>query len=75
MYGEINFRSFSEIMQEIRPLVPPRGVFYDLGCGTGRPVFAAALLCDFSRIIGMETDDVFTALHFMFPYVTRSGRD
>lgn len=30
------------------------GVFYDLGCGTGKPVFAAAAMHPWHRCIGME---------------------
>lgn len=30
------------------------GVFYDLGCGTGKPVFAAAAVHPWKRCIGME---------------------
>lgn len=36
--------------------VPSRidGVFYDLGCGTGKPVFAAAAVHPWQRCVGME---------------------
>lgn len=30
------------------------GVFYDLGCGTGKPVFVAAAVHPWQRCIGME---------------------
>lgn len=30
------------------------GMFYDLGCGTGKPVFAAAAVYPWKRCIGME---------------------
>jgi hypothetical protein len=36
------------------------GVFYDLGSGTGKALFATRLLCDFSRCIGIE---ILQALH------------
>lgn len=36
------------------------GVFYDLGSGTGKALFAARLVCDFSRCIGIE---ILQALH------------
>jgi len=28
--------------------------FIDIGCGTGKPVFAAALLHPFKKVIGVE---------------------
>lgn len=30
------------------------GVFYDLGCGTGKPVFAAAAVHPWQRCVGLE---------------------
>jgi hypothetical protein len=36
------------------------GVFYDLGSGTGKALFATRLVCDFSRCIGIE---ILQALH------------
>jgi ubiquinone/menaquinone biosynthesis C-methylase UbiE len=30
------------------------GKFVDVGCGTGRPVFAACLLHDFDSCVGIE---------------------
>ena len=57
-YGEIKFTSFGRIFSWIRErlgeLQEPGGVFYDLGSGTGKPVFAAALLHDFDRCVGIE---------------------
>jgi SAM-dependent methyltransferase len=54
VYGEIDFHSFASILREIRPLLKPDGIFYDLGSGTGRPCFAMALLSDMKQIIGIE---------------------
>lgn len=31
-----------------------QGVYYDIGSGTGKPVFAAALLHSFKRAVGIE---------------------
>lgn len=57
VYGEIDFHSFSQIIKEIRPLFKPDGIFVDLGSGTGRPVFAMALLSDMKKIYGIEALD------------------
>jgi hypothetical protein len=57
VYGEIDFHSFSQIIKEIRPLFKPDGIFVDLGSGTGRPVFAMALLSDMKKLIGIESLD------------------
>ena len=54
VYGEITYPSFATILKHIKPYIKRDGVFYDLGSGTGRPVFAAALLSDFSRCRGIE---------------------
>jgi hypothetical protein len=35
----------------------PGGIFYDLGSGTGKAVFAARFVCDFARCIGIEILD------------------
>ena len=40
--------------------LPDGGVFVDLGSGSGRAVFAAALLCNLSRCVGVE---ILGALH------------
>lgn len=36
------------------PATAKDGVFYDLGCGTGKPVFVAAAMHPWQRCIGME---------------------
>lgn len=51
-YGEVEFNSFQEIIQLANP---KKGeVFYDLGSGTGKPVFIAALCFEFSACKGIE---------------------
>mmetsp|Transcript_20054 Transcript_20054/g.28816 ORF Transcript_20054/g.28816 Transcript_20054/m.28816 type:complete len:415 (+) Transcript_20054:111-1355(+) len=58
IYGEVDFHSFYRVLRKINP--SPGGVFYDLGSGTGKAVFAARFVCDFSRCIGIE---VLESLH------------
>lgn len=55
VYGEVAFGSLGEVFRgpHLRGL-PPGGVFYDLGSGTGRGVVAAALLHGFDRCVGVE---------------------
>ena len=67
VYGEISFQSYAIAFHKVRHvyggLKPARGhgaVFYDLGSGSGKPVFAAALLHDFERVVGVE---LLTGLH------------
>ena len=62
-YGEINFDSFSDIIHTIK--YDLRGlsggeIFYDLGSGSGKAVFAASLLHDFSKCCGIE---ILSSLH------------
>ena len=52
IYGEIDFCAFYRILRKIHPR--PGGVFYDLGSGTGRAVFAACLTQDFGICVGVE---------------------
>ena len=58
MYGEITFESFAIALEKIKKrydgLKEKGGKFYDLGSGTGKPVFAAALLHDFEKVTGIE---------------------
>lgn len=58
VYGEISFNSLGIVLFEFvfRQEIPPPKVFYDLGSGTGRGVFAAAVLGDFClrKIVGIE---------------------
>ncbi len=52
VYGEIEFISFFFILEKIKPQAGE--IFYDLGSGTGKAVFAAALGFDFSKACGIE---------------------
>jgi SAM-dependent methyltransferase len=52
VYGEIDFLSFFSLLEKTRP--QPGEVFYDLGSGSGKAVFTAALHYDFSKVIGIE---------------------
>lgn len=52
IYGEIEFLSFFSILEQIKP--QPGEVFYDLGCGSGKAVFSAALHFDLSKACGVE---------------------
>lgn len=52
IYGEIEYHSFVRVLRKINPT--PGTLFYDLGSGTGRAVFAARLSHDFSRCVGIE---------------------
>lgn len=58
VYGEINFDSFGIAFEKIRNkyggLQKKGGKFYDIGSGTGKPTFAAALLHDFDSCTGVE---------------------
>jgi len=51
-YGEIVPSSFAEIMSIVKPR--SNEIFYDLGCGSGKVVFLAALLYDDLIIRGVE---------------------
>lgn len=51
-YGEITFDGFAALLEALD--ARGRGTFYDLGAGTGKPVIAAALLGNFSRLVGVE---------------------
>lgn len=52
IYGEIDFLSFFSLLEKTAP--QPNEVFYDLGSGSGKAVFTAALQYDFSKVIGIE---------------------
>lgn len=51
-YGETDFMSFATMLSAVD--VQNGEIFYDLGCGTGKAVFASALLEPFSQCIGIE---------------------
>lgn len=52
IYGEIQFLSFFYLLEKIAP--KPQEIFYDLGSGSGKAVFAAALFFDLTKACGIE---------------------
>lgn len=52
IYGEVDYPSFYRILRKIN--ARSGAVFYDLGSGTGKAIFAARLTQDFSKCIGLE---------------------
>lgn len=52
VYGEIDFLSFFTILEKARP--KSGDVFYDLGSGSGKAVFTAAMFFDLSKSCGIE---------------------
>jgi SAM-dependent methyltransferase len=55
-YGEVTWVGMANLLWSSQPHMhlPSGGVFYDLGSGTGRAVFAAALLHDWDKCVGVE---------------------
>lgn len=51
-YGEVRPDTFYNILSQVKP--QPGEIFYDLGCGTGKPVILASFLFDFSKCVGIE---------------------
>lgn len=51
-YGEIDFLSFFSILDIVKP--KPYEIFYDLGSGSGKAVFAAACYGEISKCYGIE---------------------
>lgn len=58
-YGEISITTMAALLAKIRYIYsgPSRGAFWDLGAGTGKGVFAAALCQDFDVCGGVEVLD------------------
>ncbi len=52
IYGEIDFLSFHNILEQTQPKLGE--VFYDLGSGTGKAVFSAGLFYSLSKSCGIE---------------------
>lgn len=52
IYGEIHFFTLAQLFAVCE--LPTGGRFYDLGCGRGHVVLAAALLHDFAMVKGVE---------------------
>ena len=61
-YSEIRFESFAVVLKKIQSkyggFQEPGGIFYDLGSGLGKAVFAAALLYQWRRCTGIEVLDM-----------------
>jgi len=56
-YGELDPDIFATIYMKVRAAYgswDPKGVFYDLGCGVGNLVYAAAFIGDFVKVGGIE---------------------
>ncbi len=55
-YGELDHEVFATIFEKIRKAYGKieGGVFYDLGCGVGQLVYAAAFIGSFERVVGIE---------------------
>jgi SAM-dependent methyltransferase len=51
-YGEVSPEAFYSILSHLP--TPAKGVFYDLGSGTGKAVLLVHLLFDFSAAVGIE---------------------
>jgi len=52
IYGEIDFVSFVTLLQLVEPKAEDN--YYDLGCGGGKAVFAAALTYQLNKCVGIE---------------------
>jgi hypothetical protein len=56
VYSEVSFQPFAKAFLKIRDLYggfrAPGGKFYDIGSGTGKPVFAASLLHPWEHCLG-----------------------
>lgn len=52
-YGEIDFFSFAAALKVCEP--KQGEIFYDIGAGAGKTVFASALLYDFAKTRGIES--------------------
>ena len=61
-YSEIRFESFAIVLKKIQSkhggFEETGGIFYDLGSGTGKPVYAAAMLYQWKRCTGIEILDL-----------------
>lgn len=51
-YGEIDYDTFSLLLNYVQP--KPGEIFYDLGSGVGKAVFAAALQYPLKKAVGIE---------------------
>lgn len=55
-YGEIDIDTFANMILKIAKVYGSKksGIFYDLGCGVGQLVYAAAAVGDFQKCVGIE---------------------
>mmetsp|Transcript_23351 Transcript_23351/g.41312 ORF Transcript_23351/g.41312 Transcript_23351/m.41312 type:complete len:376 (-) Transcript_23351:265-1392(-) len=53
-YSEFGFTGMAETLWNLVPRLSVGGNFYDLGSGSGKVVFAAAMLHDFENVVGIE---------------------
>lgn len=56
-YGETPLEAVANALTNIKTKhggLPQNGVFLDVGCGTGKPMFAAALLHSWAKVLGVE---------------------
>lgn len=70
IYGEVEYNSFYRVLRKIN--AKPGLVFYDLGSGTGKAVFAARLTQDFSKCIGIE---ILKSLHTQASKIVKRYKD
>lgn len=55
VYGEIDLEGFCCLLRSLPPSsLSSKGIFYDIGSGSGRAVFAARFVGDFKQCIGIE---------------------
>jgi len=75
IYGEVTYRGFLRILALVKP--NKNEVFYDLGSGTGKAVLLAAMLTDFSKVVGVELlKDLYdTSLQIANDYKKFIGQD
>jgi len=57
IYGEVEFGSFSQVLRKVCTNMPPGGVFFDIGSGSGRGVMVARMTQDFDACVGVELMD------------------
>mmetsp|Transcript_51 Transcript_51/g.116 ORF Transcript_51/g.116 Transcript_51/m.116 type:complete len:331 (+) Transcript_51:1-993(+) len=53
-YSEVGFFPVAEVLWNMIRDLPENGIFYDLGSGSGRVIFSAAMLHDFKQLVGIE---------------------
>lgn len=56
VYGELNNEVFATIFEKVTKAygIKPKGIFYDVGCGIGQLVYAAAFIGNFAECRGVE---------------------